>query len=245
MGKIIAKANQKGGVGKTSSAHNTAVALAKNNKKTLLVDLDPSRNSTTVLGEQLSNSTDGPIPMYQNSIVPVLLEKNFDPRDAIIPARLNGGEEIPNLFLLASDRELAIVEYRLYSKVRRETILQNQLNKIRDDYDYIIIDCPSYLGFFAILALYPADFISIVIRYEGDALSGIKDLFSVMDELKEGQTYDYKILRNGYNATKTTMSNQIDSALHQFTQAGKVYKTIIRQDEELVKAKTARTRTAR
>ena len=239
MGKIVCFKNQKGGVGKTSAAHNAAYFLARSGKKTLIVDIDPSRNSTMVFGEVYDPETSTYKPFYETHIGDVLLEKNMNPRDAIIQARLNGNETIEKLYLLASSRDLAFVEMQLASKVRRETILINQLNKIRDEYDYIIIDCPSYLGFYAILAIYAADFFTVLIRYESDALSGIEDLFVFIEEVKEGQEYDYKILRNSYNATKTTMNAYIDSELKEFINANAVFKSIIRQDEELVKAKAA------
>ena len=225
MTKIFTVINQKGGVGKTATAYNSAYALAIKGHKTLLVDMDPSRNATKPY-----------CSIHDYSVVDMLTDKNFDPNKAIYQTLVNE-RSIENLYIIPSHVSLAIAQYQIAGRSHKEKLLLKQLEKIKDDFEYILIDCPPMLSEFSVNAIFAADFIIIPLRYEGDALEGISDLFKVINEIKEDQYFDYKILRNGLDARKKTVISKIDPELLPFVEKGKVFETIIRQDEEINKAK--------
>lgn len=227
MGKIIAVVNQKGGVGKTAVAVNLSYELAKAGKKTLLVDIEPSANAT--------------IPYFadevtDHNIIGLLTKKEFDPQWCIYPAKLEDDSFVENLYIIPSDIGLAVAQDQIINKLHKERILLRQLEKIRDDYEYIVIDGQPTLSALNLLAIYAADFLIIPVRYEKNALKGINDLFNTINEAKEGQVYDYKILRNGLDATKKTIISKIQPIIEPLIKEGKVFKTIIRQDEQINKA---------
>lgn len=169
MGKIIAVANQKGGVGKTTTSVNLAAGLAVEEKKVLLVDADPQGNATSGSGIARSNS--------RKSLYNVLTLK--EPVDNVILPT-----ELPLLKVLPADKNLAGAELELIDTEEREYILKKILHQIKNDYDYIIIDCPPSLGLLTINGLTAADSLLVPIQCEYYALEGVTELFDTLARLR-------------------------------------------------------------
>jgi chromosome partitioning protein len=165
MSKIIALANQKGGVGKTTSSINLAASLAVLEYKTLLVDADPQANATSGIGFDPRN--------IKNSIYECIINE-VDPHDAIIKT------ETPNLDLLPAHIDLVGAEIEMINLESREYKMQEVFNKIRDEYDFIIIDCSPSLGLITINALTAADSVIIPVQCEYFALEGLGKLLNTV-----------------------------------------------------------------
>lgn len=163
MGKIISFSNQKGGVGKTTTCVNMAAYLALSGRKVLLVDLDPQGNATTGLGFQKSK--------LKKSVYNVLIEEE-EVSDNILDT------EVENLKLLPANIDLAGAEVELVYKKGREKVLRYALEKVKNLYDYILIDCPPSLGLLTINALAGADGVIIPIQSEYYALEGLSQLMN-------------------------------------------------------------------
>jgi chromosome partitioning protein len=161
MGKVIAIANQKGGVGKTTTAINLAASLAILEKKILLVDADPQANATSGVGIEPSQ--------VEYSIYDCMLNETH-PRDAVL------NTSTPNLDIIPSHIDLVGAELELVSRIRREFVIKNFIDQIKDDYDFVFIDCLPSLGLITVNALTAADSVLIPIQCEIFALEGLQKL---------------------------------------------------------------------
>ena len=170
MGKIISVANQKGGVGKTTTTVNLAASLGVLEKKVLLIDADPQANATSSLG---LNNEDFDINIYQ------VFEHIGDIKKSIIKT------DSPNLFIIPSHIDLVAVEIELVDKPNREMMLKNALNKISDEFDYILIDCPPSLGLITLNALSASNSIIIPIQCEYFALEGLGKLLNTIKSIQK------------------------------------------------------------
>ena len=222
MGKIIAIANQKGGVGKTTTSVNLASALGILEKKILLIDADPQANATSGLGVILDNQQKG---TYE------LLEHTVKVEEVIIKT------DSPNLDLIPSQIDLVAVEIELVDKHEREYMLRKSLESIKDNYDYIFIDCAPSLGLITLNALSAADSVLIPIQCEYFALEGLGKLLNTIKSIQKIHNKDLDIeglLLTMYDS-RLRLSNQVVEEVKKHF--GKmVFKTIIQRNIRLGEA---------
>lgn len=170
MGKIIAIANQKGGVGKTTTSINLSAALAEKGKRVLVIDTDPQGNSTSGFGIDKND--------LENTIYELILEE-CTIQDCIIK------DAIPNVSIIPSNVNLAAAEIELIGVEKKEFILKNALDYVMDDYDYIIIDCPPSLNVLTINSMTSANSVLVPIQCEYYALEGLSQLIYTVNLVKE------------------------------------------------------------
>ena len=222
IGRIIAIANQKGGVGKSTTAVNLSAYLGDYGYKTLLIDFDPQSNSTSGLGVDKEH--------IKKSIYELII-LNEEPLEAIIKTSYK------NLYIIPSSIQLAGAEVELVSSMRREYKLKQVTDKLKNSFDFIIVDCPPALGLLTINALTAAKEVLIPIQCEYYALEGLGQLINTINLIRENLNESLKItgvLMTMYDG-RTKLSEQvIDEVKAYFPE--KVYKTIIPRNIRLSEA---------
>lgn len=221
MGKIISIANQKGGVGKTTTAINMSTILAKRGKKVLFIDADPQGNGTSGLGVNKEQKF---------SIYDVLIE------DIEVENTLQK-TKVKNLDLCPSNMNLAGAEVQLVSMEDREYRLKTKLNNIRDKYDFIIIDCPPSLGLITLNAFTASNSVLIPVQCEYYALEGLGQLLNTVELVRKHMNKDFKVegaLLTMYDA-RTNLSNQVVKEVKRYFE-DKVYKNVIPRNVKLSEA---------
>lgn len=221
MAQIIAVTNQKGGVGKTTSAINIAYYLAKSGKKTLLVDLDPQGNTTSGLGIDKQK--------IETSIIDVLVNDN-SLGSAVIPTSTKG------LFLIPTTPHLANTEVEM-AKMNKKFVRLKQGLSENNDYDFIIIDSPPSLSLLTVNALIAAQYVLLPVQAEFYALEGLGQLLETMKLVQKGMNPTLELL--GVLVTmhdkRTTLSNQVHDEIKKYF-PGKVLKTTIPRNIRLAEA---------
>jgi len=221
LGKIISVANQKGGVGKTTTTVNLSTILAKKGKKVLLIDADPQGNATSGLG----------------------LEKDVEPSTYDILVNDTELEEamqktiIKNLLICPANMDLAGAEVELVSMMSREQRLKEKVDIIKEKFDYILIDCPPSLGLITLNAFTASDSVLIPVQCEYFALEGLGQLLNTINLVKKHLNKSIKIegaLLTMYDI-RTNLSNQVVKEVKKYFE-NKVYKTVIPRNVRLSEA---------
>ena len=222
MGKIIAIANQKGGVGKTTTSVNLAASLGVLEKKVLLIDADPQANASSGLGVDVENTKYSTYELFEHLVTA---------KEAIIKTNT------PNLDIIPSHIDLVAVEIELVDKDEREYQLKKILAPIKDDYDYILIDCAPSLGLLTLNSLVAADSVLIPIQCEYFALEGLGKLLNTVTSIQNIHNPDLDIeglLLTMYDS-RLRLSNQVVEDVRKHFQ-DMVFKTVIKRNIKLGEA---------
>ena len=222
MGKIISFSNQKGGVGKTTTCVNMAAYLAREGRKILLIDLDPQGNATTGLGFSKG--------ALKKSVYNVLIEEEAV-KDNVLDT------ELENLKILPANIDLAGAEVELVYKKNREKVLKEALEKVKSQYDYLLIDCPPSLGLITINALAAADSVVIPIQSEYYALEGLSQLMNSISLVRQHLNKSLKVegvVLTMYDG-RSIISRQIAAEIKKFF-TKKLYEIVIPRNVRLSEA---------
>lgn len=221
MGKIVSIANQKGGVGKTTTSINLGTILAKKGKKVLMIDADPQGNASSGVGVDKE---------VEESVYDILIG-DTEIKDVVIKTN------IKNLYVCPSNINLAGAEVELVSVMSREYRLKEKLDEVKDEYDYIIIDCPPSLGLITLNAFTASDSVLIPVQCEYYALEGLGQLINTINLVKKHLNKNIDIegaLLTMYDA-RTNLSNQVVKEVKKYFN-DKVYKNVIPRNVKLSEA---------
>lgn len=221
MGRIISIANQKGGVGKTTTAVNIGAILAKKGKKVLLIDADPQGNATSGLGLEKE---------YELTLYDVLIN------ECSVESTLQN-TNIKNLKVCPSNMDLAGAEVELVSQMSREQRLKERVEEIRDEFDFIFIDCPPSLGLITLNAFTASDSVLIPVQCEYFALEGLGQLLQTINLVKKHLNKSLEVegaVLTMYDI-RTNLSNQVVKEVKRYFD-DKVYKTVIPRNIRLSEA---------
>jgi len=221
LGRVISIANQKGGVGKTTTAVNLSAILAKKGKKVIIIDADPQGNASSGVGLEKVTS---------NSLYDVLIN------DMKIDDTLQQ-TSIKNLNVCPSNMDLAGAEVELVSQMSREQRLKEKVDEIKEDYDYIIVDCPPSLGLITLNAFTASDSVLIPVQCEYFALEGLGQLLNTVNLVKKHLNKELEIegaVLTMYDI-RTNLSNQVVKEVKRYF-GDKVYKTVIPRNIKLSEA---------
>lgn len=223
MKKAIAIFNQKGGVGKTTTNINLAACLSMMGKKVLVLDIDPQGNTTSGMGISKKG--------LEKTMYEILVDDKIDPKEAIIHTGID------NLDIIPASVQLAGAEIELVQLEGREKRLKKALNKIKDEYDYIFIDCPPSLGLLTINSLTAVDSVLIPIQCEFYALEGVSQLMSTIELVKKNLNKDLEIqgvILSMFDG-RTNLSIQVVEEVKKYFRE-KVYSTVIPRNVRLAEA---------
>ena len=221
MGKIVSVANQKGGVGKTTTTVNLSTILAKRGKKVLLIDTDPQGNATSGLGIEKESD----LSTYDLLITDVAAEDIIQETG------------IKNLYISPSNMNLAGAEVQLVSMMSREQRMKEKLDVIKDKFDFILIDCPPSLGLITLNAFTASDSVLIPVQCEYYALEGLGQLLNTVELVRKHlnkNLYVEGAILTMYDI-RTNLANQVVREVKRFFQ-NKVYKTVIPRNVRLSEA---------